>query len=827
MRPFARVFAIGLLCTALIGCLPDGDIGDKTEQGEQRRTAQAEGMARSLTVVGARAFNSFMTHPASPFEGATDVATIPTQRIDFEATFGLNLGPAGDMVNAGYCGDSGADARQSFIVWLNPTNSANRFAPTGLGDGATGDVMAQLSRMSDPSSIGTALNGEIEMQDGDDMSLGTCGALFNIPVGAPVLVYAGLELPDTMTEETMRTEMRTLACAAPKKGTITQTRLMRVVRGNNDTPVITGGADAQGWTTVSDLCSPDPNQSAIDITDGTANLLSDELANMVNGLPQSSDLALALGTLKVNDCKSGLITKIEVNPQTGEKEKVTYDTCTNERSTVDGIPALESELVSSEWDDIPLVRACSISTMTVADGAREVSNLPNIATALTGSLTSTPWQPSNGAKYKRKIHTYNVKQPNGSVNVVKLRDKYIGDTLNCRRTETIFFDVDAFAPEWVNLGVDRNDLSTVPDIGNRNGGDAEAIAAYNAFLEERFTSYTQSYQTELDKNQQQAGSANVSLLAYYAYLAGEVAKEQNNFDVATTWYNNAAAYPTTEYGERAIEARDNMDTSGGSGGSSGTTERTPGALYQREAVVDGWANAETLTPKTPGYTPWVLKSIGGRWEERVRQDFSCPDGAAGTKTSIRYHTLTDYKVVETSSWTESTNCKPCEDSGTCPEPCLEGEDVDIDECTVGQQGSITRRRTINVDNQCGVNSGWVITDTCTDRPDCDPPASGEWSVGSWGNCSQSCGGGTQTRDVTCEYTTCNGAQPATTQACNTQSCGNVCTNGPFVEGRTCNSPGGGGRWCETWTDTTDMGSYCLIDNYCQYWVRSNGNENCP
>ena len=56
-----------------------------------------------------------------------------------------------------------------------------------------------------------------------------------------------------------------------------------------------------------------------------------------------------------------------------------------------------------------------------------------------------------------------------------------------------------------------------------------------------------------------------------------------------------------------------------------------------------------------------------------------------------------------------------------------------------------------------------------------------WSLGAWGDCSASCGGGSQTRSVTCarndgvtvDDAVCLklvGAKPATSQPCNTQSC---------------------------------------------------------
>jgi prepilin-type N-terminal cleavage/methylation domain-containing protein len=48
---------------------------------------------------------------------------------------------------------------------------------------------------------------------------------------------------------------------------------------------------------------------------------------------------------------------------------------------------------------------------------------------------------------------------------------------------------------------------------------------------------------------------------------------------------------------------------------------------------------------------------------------------------------------------------------------------------------------------------------------------GSWILGSWGTCSKSCGGGYQTRTVSCETGKfCNGSVPSTTQSCNTNSC---------------------------------------------------------
>lgn len=74
----------------------------------------------------------------------------------------------------------------------------------------------------------------------------------------------------------------------------------------------------------------------------------------------------------------------------------------------------------------------------------------------------------------------------------------------------------------------------------------------------------------------------------------------------------------------------------------------------------------------------------------------------------------------------------------------------------------------------------VTTDTCNSQS-CD--YSYTWTNGSWGTCSETCGGGTQSRSLGCQrddgvyvpHTLCTGSAPPVVRACNTQACVPTCT----------------------------------------------------
>uniref|UniRef100_A0A8P4KKE3 ADAM metallopeptidase with thrombospondin type 1 motif, 16 n=1 Tax=Dicentrarchus labrax TaxID=13489 RepID=A0A8P4KKE3_DICLA len=118
------------------------------------------------------------------------------------------------------------------------------------------------------------------------------------------------------------------------------------------------------------------------------------------------------------------------------------------------------------------------------------------------------------------------------------------------------------------------------------------------------------------------------------------------------------------------------------------------------------------------------------------------------------------------------------------------------------------------------------------------PCPASWSVGEWGVCSQSCGGGEQTRQVQCVQRTsqtnvdaladshCAQPTPTRRQACNTHSCPPVWTTGPWTQcSRKC---GNGLRKRTVLCTSTNPGAqtHTLPDNLCVGLPKPAGQESC-
>ncbi|KAM8826381.1 A disintegrin and metalloproteinase with thrombospondin motifs 16 [Synchiropus picturatus] len=118
------------------------------------------------------------------------------------------------------------------------------------------------------------------------------------------------------------------------------------------------------------------------------------------------------------------------------------------------------------------------------------------------------------------------------------------------------------------------------------------------------------------------------------------------------------------------------------------------------------------------------------------------------------------------------------------------------------------------------------------------PCPASWSTGSWGECSRSCGGGEQTRQVQCVQrigqtstdslpdSRCVLPTPARRQTCNTHSCPAVWTPGPWSQ---CSRKCGNGLRKRTVSCTRSLpGSptHTLLDSFCSGLPKPSAQESC-
>uniref|UniRef100_A0A3P8TCT5 ADAM metallopeptidase with thrombospondin type 1 motif 16 n=1 Tax=Amphiprion percula TaxID=161767 RepID=A0A3P8TCT5_AMPPE len=116
------------------------------------------------------------------------------------------------------------------------------------------------------------------------------------------------------------------------------------------------------------------------------------------------------------------------------------------------------------------------------------------------------------------------------------------------------------------------------------------------------------------------------------------------------------------------------------------------------------------------------------------------------------------------------------------------------------------------------------------------PCPASWSVGEWGVCSRSCGGGEQTRQVLCVRRSsqtdvdaladsqCAQAAPARRQACNPHSCPPVWSTGPWSQ---CSRKCGNGLKKRTVLCTsTNPGAQTLPDSVCASLPKPASQESC-
>lgn len=145
-------------------------------------------------------------------------------------------------------------------------------------------------------------------------------------------------------------------------------------------------------------------------------------------------------------------------------------------------------------------------------------------------------------------------------------------------------------------------------------------------------------------------------------------------------------------------------------------------------------------------------------------------------------------------------------------------------------GGGTQNRTVLCQDQSGASAAENLcpqpkpgTSQACNTQACPEPVTYMWDVGTWGQCSKSCDGGTQTRTVVCRGSDggvyadsfCTEPKPATQQACNTQACPIPYTYS-WVIGNygTCSKTCGGGTQTRTVVCKRDQDGAFVGDNLC-------------
>ncbi|CAN8005159.1 unnamed protein product [Ixodes hexagonus] len=142
--------------------------------------------------------------------------------------------------------------------------------------------------------------------------------------------------------------------------------------------------------------------------------------------------------------------------------------------------------------------------------------------------------------------------------------------------------------------------------------------------------------------------------------------------------------------------------------------------------------------------------------------------------------------LELGSYLEVDECGICGGNGTsCRAPAFAWSETPFSECSVTCGGGFQESHPVCTSSDTGAE---VDDRLCNvdDRPDsrvrtCNGnPCPPGWQMGAWGDCSASCGGGQQVRNVSCVRPSvppvpvaehfCPGQRPVTSQSCNVHDC---------------------------------------------------------
>jgi hypothetical protein len=201
-----KILALILSLGLLVGCNPESFLSkDKvaSEAGRVSEAATVKNYARGLEAY-ALAAQQVLVSEGGAVESFTSGAVDGAQALG-----GVDNGAMGAMASV-YCSGT-----QTQISWMNNRDANDVFVAKGLGRNAGERILSNVSGLS-PNQMGYYDGLQIQMVDGTQMAIpdsSSCGSeVVSIPVGAPVVVFAGIMAASEQVATTQGYEYRNEAC---------------------------------------------------------------------------------------------------------------------------------------------------------------------------------------------------------------------------------------------------------------------------------------------------------------------------------------------------------------------------------------------------------------------------------------------------------------------------------------------------------------------------------------------------------------------------------------------------------------------------------------
>ena len=268
----SKLSVMSLMCTALallVSCNPEAFLDRSVDEthgaGLLGAEARVKNYGQNLEGFAAAIQNEIVTGQGTgnAFLGGSDA-------VDAVLASNALSGAMMNEMDAVYC--DGSDVQ---LTWMDSRDADDNFFVKGLGRQAGERIVAGLSGRMDGAQIGVYDGISIQMADGSAQAVPSevnCGSVaVDIPVGAPVMVFANIAAAAGQVDLAQRYEYRTEDCGVdgqgnPQSGSV----LYRELKSGNEVldSVLVSSNCSSDVTGQTDLALLGEALSRTDLTDG-------------------------------------------------------------------------------------------------------------------------------------------------------------------------------------------------------------------------------------------------------------------------------------------------------------------------------------------------------------------------------------------------------------------------------------------------------------------------------------------------------------------------------------------------------------------------------